>query len=177
MDFIAIDFETANFKRNSACSLAVTVVENNQVVDELYSLINPPGPFKPQNIAIHHITPDQVKDAPTFDQLWQVIAQFFTPDHLVIAHNLTFDKSVLKQTLAYYQLPMPQFLTLDTLRTSRHFFPELANHKLNTVCDHLNVELAHHHNALDDSLACANLLLKQRAEFGEAKLAPFIKPA
>ena len=39
MNFVAFDFETANAKRNSACSLALTVVQNNQIVDELYSLI------------------------------------------------------------------------------------------------------------------------------------------
>lgn len=33
-DFIAIDFETANRNRNSACSLALIVVEENQIVNK-----------------------------------------------------------------------------------------------------------------------------------------------
>ena len=35
MNFIAMDFETASAKRYSACSLALTVVRNNQITDEL----------------------------------------------------------------------------------------------------------------------------------------------
>lgn len=32
MDFVAIDFETANEKRNSACSIGLTVVKNNKLL-------------------------------------------------------------------------------------------------------------------------------------------------
>ncbi|CAI2581589.1 hypothetical protein AKUH4B406M_04750 [Apilactobacillus kunkeei] len=39
MNFVAIDFETANNQRASACSLALTVVRDNKVVDEFYTLI------------------------------------------------------------------------------------------------------------------------------------------
>ncbi len=38
MNFIAFDFETANAKRSSACSLALSVVRDGQIVDELYSI-------------------------------------------------------------------------------------------------------------------------------------------
>ena len=33
MNFIAMDFETANGKRYSACSLALTIVRNGQIAD------------------------------------------------------------------------------------------------------------------------------------------------
>ena len=50
MNFIAIDFETANEKRASACSLGMTIVKNGQVVDELYYLIKPKElRFSPMN--------------------------------------------------------------------------------------------------------------------------------
>ena len=61
MDFVAFDFETANAKRNSACSLALSVVRNGQIVDEFYSLINPQAEFAPTNIRIHGIRPADVK--------------------------------------------------------------------------------------------------------------------
>ena len=34
MDFVAIDFETANEKRNSACSIGLTVVKDNKIALE-----------------------------------------------------------------------------------------------------------------------------------------------
>ena len=40
----------------------------------------------------------------------------------------------------------------------RRLLPELPNHKLNTICDYLGVDLDHHH-AGSDSRACAEILL------------------
>ena len=70
MNFIAIDFETANPKRYSACSLALTVVKNNQIADQFYSLIKPDTDFSWRNIQVHGITEKQVQNAPSFPELW-----------------------------------------------------------------------------------------------------------
>ena len=40
-NFAAIDFETANNERTSACSIGVVIVRGGEVVDEYYSLIHP----------------------------------------------------------------------------------------------------------------------------------------
>jgi DNA polymerase-3 subunit epsilon len=175
LNFIALDFETANAKRYSACSLALTVIRNSKVVDEFYTLIKPDTPFSWRNEQIHGIHTQDVATAPDFPTVWPHIASFFQRDRLVIAHNATFDNSVLKNTLAHYQIQQPTYLTLDTLRTSRQLLPDLPNHKLNTVCDALNIDLEHHHNALDDSLACANILLYQLQQFGPNALKQYVK--
>ena len=175
MDFVAFDFETANAKRNSACSLALTVVEDNYITDRFYSLINPQSDFFWRNVQIHGITADMVSNAPTFEQLWPHIAGIFRPDRLLVAHNATFDCSVLKQCLLSAVLDLPKFNVLDTVKTSRHFFADFPNHKLDTMCSQLDIKLDHHHNANDDALACAEILLFQERKFGLEKLQPFIK--
>lgn len=175
MNFIAMDFETASAKRYSACSLALTIVRNNQITDEFYSLINPQTPFSWRNTQIHGLHEQDVRDAPTFAELWPHIQTFFTPEKLVIAHNATFDNSVLKKTLEHYNIMPPVYKTLDTLRTSQKLLPQLPNHKLNTVADALNIQLNHHHNALDDAQACADILIYQDRKFGSNELKPFIK--
>lgn len=175
MNFIAMDFETASAKRYSACSLALTVVRNNQIIDEFYTLINPQTPFFWRNIQIHGIHEQDVQDAPTFPEVWEHIQPFFTPEKLVIAHNATFDNSVLKNTLQHYGITPAHYLTLDTVKTSRAFYPQLMNHRLNTVAEALQIDLHHHHNALDDAQACANILIHQVQQFGPAQLQRFIK--
>ena len=40
MNFIAMDFETANRYPESACSLALVMVRNNKIVDRFYTVIN-----------------------------------------------------------------------------------------------------------------------------------------
>lgn len=175
MDFVAIDFETANAKRNSPCSIALSVVENNQIVAEFYSLIKPDTEFSWRNIQIHGITENDVKDAPSFPELWPHIKSFFTPDKLVVAHNAPFDVSVLKRTLEFYGIPQPTFNVIDTVKTSKDFFTDFENHKLDTICHNLNITLKNHHNALADCVACAQILLYQTKRFGEQHLAKYIK--
>lgn len=174
MNFVAIDFETAAGQRYSACSLALAVVRHSQVVDEFYTLINPQTKFSWRNVQIHGIHQQDVADAPLFPEVWQHINQFFTPNQLVIAHNNSFDNSVLSATLHHYGIASPAYLTLDTVKTSRHFLPELANHKLDTVCRALHINLHHHHNALDDAQACANILIAENKQYGPQEIRRFI---
>lgn len=163
MDFIAIDFETANEKRNSPCSLGITVVKNNEIVKEKYWLIKPKEVrFAPMNIWIHGIREEDVIDAKEFHELWNELMPYFD-NTLVIAHNASFDISVLRKTLDLYNLPYPTFNYCCTMIMSRNFFPYLDNAKLNTVNNHLGYEFKHHHASADAS-AAANILLKIREE-------------
>lgn len=175
MNFVSMDFETANGHRSSACSLALVLVRDNQIVDSFYTLIDPQESFNYRNIQIHHIHPEDVAGAPTFDQVWPHIQPLFDNSHLVAAHNASFDNSVLKNTLANYDIVVPKYLTIDTLKTSRKFFPQLPNHKLNTVSDELNIELTNHHNALADSVACAEILMRTEQQFGTEQIKKMVK--
>ncbi|WP_071131643.1 3'-5' exonuclease [Enterococcus timonensis] len=174
MNFLAMDFETANFQPYSACSLAMVMVKNNQEVGKFYTLIKPPTSFAPRNIAIHGITPAMVRTAPTFAEVWPEIARLFQPEHLIIAHNAPFDNGVLNSCLTEADLPLPQFLSLDTVKTSRKFFPEWPNHRLPTCCESLGIDLTNHHDALADARACAEILLKEQDLFGTNSLKKFI---
>ena len=87
MNFTAIDFETANYQPNSACSLALIVVRDNHIVNQFYTLINPEHHFEARNTAIHHITASMVVDAPKFPTVWPHIAPLFTAKQLIVAHN------------------------------------------------------------------------------------------
>lgn len=173
MNFLALDFETASSQPHSACSIALTMVRENKIVGEFSTLIKPDTPFSPHTINVHHITPDMVQDAPTFSQVWPVIEQYFNPNSLIVAHNAAFDNRVLSACLAYSGFAQPTYLTLDTVRTSRACYKSLPNHKLNTVADYLNISL-NHHDALDDSRACALILIHQATHFDLSLLKPFV---
>lgn len=175
MNFIAFDFETANYQKHSACSVALVMVQNNQIVGEYYSLIKPETDFHWKNIQIHGIRPEDVVEAPTFPEVWQEIKHYFQAQRLIVAHNATFDCGVLKGCLDYYNLEQPHYLSLCTVRTSRKLFPEFENHRLNTVSDRLGITLDNHHNALADSLACAEILLYQANHFGTEPLKKLVK--
>ena len=77
MNFVTIDFETANQMPQSACSVGLARFdESGQVLDTFYSLMKPPlgyDRFFGRNIEIHGIRPADVKDAPDFGYLWPEI--------------------------------------------------------------------------------------------------------
>ena len=54
-DFAAIDFETANGRRTSVCSVGVVVVRDGEVVDTFYSLICPRPNFYSRFTTAHGI--------------------------------------------------------------------------------------------------------------------------
>lgn len=158
MDFVALDFETANEKRHSPCSLGICVIENNEVALEKYWLIKPHElRFSPMNIWIHGIREGDVVNEAEFNVLWEEIHPLLE-GKLVVAHNAAFDMSVLRQTLNLYNLPYPTFDYCCTMVMSKHFYSYLENAKLNTVSKHLDFQFNHHH-AGADALACANILL------------------
>ena len=109
MDFIAIDFEIANNKMSSACSLGMAFVDNHKIVDEKYFLIQPPEmEFDRKMVEIHGITPDDVQNAPTFHMVWEEIQHYFQ-ENTIIAHNAHFDMSVLHSCLTKYSIDLPEF--------------------------------------------------------------------
>ena len=67
--FAAIDFETANHSRDSACALGVVIVEHGRIVRRLHQWIRPPS-REFTFTYIHGLSWDDVKDAPRFDAVW-----------------------------------------------------------------------------------------------------------
>ncbi|WP_346355737.1 3'-5' exonuclease [Azotosporobacter soli] len=169
MDFVAIDFETANAKRNSACSLAAISVADGTIAREAYSLIRPPEMrFDAKNIDIHGITPQMVAEKPTFDQLWDRI-RLHLEGQWVLAHNAAFDISVLRNMLETYALPLPQMQHLCTVKLARRVWPGLASYRLSALADQFGIQFCHH-NALQDARTCAQIVLLAQQEAGVATL-------
>lgn len=158
MDFTAIDFETANSSRSSACALGLVQVRNGVVTAEYDWLIDPRQRFDGMNISIHGITPSMVKGKPTFAELWPTIEPLLQGE-IVIAHNASFDMSVLRYCLDDSLFSYPDFKYMCTYLLGKKMLQELPSHKLNVVSEHFGIRLKHH-DALDDARASALILLK-----------------
>lgn len=152
--FVAIDFETADPKRDSACAVGIVVVDKGEIVDRAYRLIRPPRKkFNPFCVRVHGIHWEDVCDEPSFGEIWPELEPLFTGADFIVAHNASFDKSVLHTCCkkADYAPPVQPFLC--TVQLSRKTW-ELASNKLNAVCEFLDIRLNHHH-AGSDAEACA----------------------
>lgn len=167
-DFVAVDFETANGNLNSACSVGLAAVQNLEIVETEYFLIRPKNlHFDEENINIHGITPDSVKDAPLFPEVWEQVQQYFK-NNIVVAHNAHFDMSVLKRCLIEHELDIPHFNYLCSIPISTCACRgQSVGISLKDRAEHFGISMNGHHNALSDAKICANLVImsvKRRRE-------------
>jgi len=165
--FTVIDVETPNASQNSICSIAILHIEDNQITFAKEYLINPEARFDNMNMSIHHITPQMVENAPTFPSIWNDIKHFFT-NGVVVAHNATFDLRVITKTLASYDIAVPDFQYICTLKKARRNISKEAygSHKLNVLCDAYHIDLGRHHDAMCDTKACKSLFELFEVEYG-----------
>jgi len=161
--FIAIDFETANNERNSACALGIVVVENLIITDQYSTLIKPPTSYFTFT-NIHGITWQDVQDQPSFKELWPKIKNYLRDIDFVVAHNITFDKAVLEACCYYYNIQIPELKYECTCQLSRNRL-KLSSNALDSVSNYYGIELDHH-NALSDTLACAKIMINFLKEDG-----------
>jgi DNA polymerase-3 subunit epsilon len=158
--FAAIDFETANNARDSACAVGVVIVENGCIVDRLHALIRPPSrAFLFTHI--HGLSWDDVKGAPAFDVVWVGLARELAGVEFLAAHNAPFDKGVLGACCETYGLAQPTLPFVCTVRLARAQW-DIRPTRLPDVCKHLDIDLCHH-QADSDAEACARIVMAAQA--------------
>lgn len=176
MHCIAIDFETANSSRSSACAVGVVVIRDGEIVDTRYSLIKPHedhSQFHPYNVAIHGIKPEDVTDEPEFPAIWSDLHPLLTSG-IVVAHNASFDMSVLRHSLDLYNLRFPNLDYTCSCIIAREAWPTLLSYSLPIVAKHLEIELEHH-QALSDAKACGLIACRACKDAGAGSLEDLAK--
>lgn len=170
-NFIAIDFETATRRMNSACSIGIAIVENGQVVDTFYSLIKPPDNcYDPNNTLIHGITENDTLDAPDFDRVWFKINKYFGP-YPVLAHNAYFDMSVLSMCCNERYIKPDNFKYIDTMHLAKNIVP--GSRSLVNCANYFEITIGDHHNAAVDAVICAEIALACLKHSSETDLLRF----
>ncbi len=161
MNFVSLDFETANHSRVSICAAGMAVFEDGKLTETPYWLVRPPkghGWFREDFIEIHDLTHLDVLDAPEFPAIAPEFLARLTRADIVIAHNATFDIGHLRATLNHFGLPRPEFDYVCTCQLARRVWPELPSHSLNALAAHIGHQFNHHH-AQADAEAAGRVLL------------------
>lgn len=159
IDFCAIDFETATHEKNSACEMGICVVENGKIVQTKTWLIKPPSfpYFNKYNIEIHGIRPEDVSNAPTFDEIWYE-AEKMLYGNLMIAHNAAFDAGVLRSCLDYYGIFKPKLKYLCSIQIAKKSWKYLPKFGLKSLAEYHRIQF-NHHRAGADAEVCAKISL------------------
>lgn len=158
LDFLAIDFETANFHRSSPCSVGIAIVRNGEVVDSIEELIHQEL-FDPFNVSIHGITPRDVVDARPFPIVWDWLNRQIG-DLPLVAHNASFDTGVIRDALSDAMLPWPSLTYACTLVMGRQTY-DLPSYRLPYVAEAagLKYDPKLHHKAVHDATLSAQIML------------------
>lgn len=156
--FVALDFETANGKRTSICSVGMVKVIDNQITESFHTLINPQVYFSKKNINVHGINPEDVIHAPQFDYVFPYMLQFIA-NLPVVAHNAAFDMNVLHQSLKQAGIITPDLTYFCSYQLAKRTI-DAPRYGLKHMMDFYNLDFHGHHDALNDAKACAMITFR-----------------
>lgn len=160
LDFTAIDFETANGSRASACQVGLTKVRGGRVVETAGWLIRPPAghdAFLEWNTRIHGIREEDVVDALGWDEQIEDLIGFAGED-ILVAHNASFDMGVLRAACEVTRYDLPAYRYACTLQVARKVY-QLPSYRLPVAAEAAGFSGFAHHDAIADALACAHILI------------------
>ncbi len=160
LTFNAIDFETANSFQGSICQVGIVHVLDGKIVEQWQSLVNPMDDFHQRNIAIHGIQKTDVKDSPTYPQVYEEMRDRLQGE-VLISHS-HFDRNAMKRANEHYELHEIDVTWLDSLMIARRTWPELrklGGHNLKNLAEHLNISFQHH-DALEDAKTVAEVIVQ-----------------
>ena len=118
ISFVAIDFETANHSRDSACAVGLTAVRRGRIEVTQSFLIRPPDS---QFVFtwIHGLRWEDVRASPTFGELWPTLQSWIDNAEFIAAHNAPFDSSILGACCVTYGIPVPRVPFTCTVQLAR----------------------------------------------------------
>ncbi len=154
--FVALDFETADSGRDSACALGLVRVEAGRVTRREQRLIRPPRK-RFQFSWVHGLDWEDVEHEPPFGEVWTELAPLLEGAEFLAAHNASFDRSVLEASCAAAHLTPPPLPFECTMRLARRLW-QIRPTRLPNVCTKLGIPLRHH-DAGSDAEACARILI------------------
>ncbi|WP_088005961.1 PolC-type DNA polymerase III [Indiicoccus explosivorum] len=156
--FVVFDVETTGLSAayDTIIELAAVKIKGGNIVDKFESFANPHHPLSATTTDLTGITDDMVKDAPEVEEVIRKYHEW-AGDHIMVAHNASFDMGFLYQSYKKFGIDTVH-ATIDTLELARMLYPDMKNHRLNTLAKKFNIELTQHHRAIYDTEATAYLL-------------------
>ena len=154
--YVTFDLETTD-KDVEVCGVvevgAVRVVQG-EIVERFHTLVQPYRPITPGASAVHGYTDGDVRDAPSFAEVWPEL-RAFVGDDILIAHNgQQFDIPVLRR-LAAGLAGMDSLVFYDTLPLVRSLSRDSA--KLEDLALRYGIDRGRAHHALDDAVTLAQV--------------------
>lgn len=172
-NYIVFDTETTGLdpNNNEIIEYSFLKYENHKLVDKLSSLVKPSTPIPEFITKITNISNDMVNDALPIDDNLDSIVEFIN-NQVIIGHNILFDIKFLESTIKRSPLELDRVHIdyIDTVSLARKCFPEVSNHKLETLKNYLNIDNVSHRSESDCEVTqivymkCVEKLIEQEVD-------------
>lgn len=170
MKYAITDIETtgSHASGNSIIEIGICIVEDDKIIEEFHSLLNPGVNLPPYITALTGIQTHMLEGAPTFEDIAEELSQIFE-DAIFVAHNVNFDYSFIKAEFDAVGLKFnpPR---LCTIKLARKAFPGLRSYGLGNLCRDLEITNDAPHRALGDARATTTLFYQAMARISEEDL-------
>lgn len=166
-EFVCLDCETTGLDivNDHIIEVAAVRFTFDGIIDSFETLINPGCPISLASQAIHHISDDMVKDAPSIEEVLPNVLQF-VEGHIIVGHGIGFDMEVLASAAQKKGIPcsLRGNKLIDTLRLAR-LYGESPVNSLDSLRQHFNIEWQGAHRAMADVQVNIEIFKKLSTKF------------
>lgn len=171
-NFCVLDTETSGLDKAEIVQIAI--IDSVYPQPLLNTLVKPVRPIPPSATAIHGITDEMCKDAPSWIDLAPKIKTILE-GKLLVVYNANYDRKMFHQTAERHGLPKTEWKEICEWHCAMNAFSEFYGEwndyhgnyrwqKLVTAAAHCGVTIADAHSALGDcymALAVTKHMLKE----------------
>ena len=164
--YVCIDLETTglNPKTDKIIEIGVVKVENNLIVEEWETLVNPGRKLEERIVSLTGIRDEQLSSAPMIEAVLPKLLEIIG-DHVLLGHSVLFDYSFIKKAAVNQKLSFEK-QGIDTLKIARKYLADLESRSLPCLCEHYGIGHSAH-RALQDAKATVELYRKLAEQFYE----------
>ena len=175
LKFAVVDVETSGGAgdQNRITEIGVVLLDGDEQVGQYHSLVDPGVPITPFVQNLTGITDEMVKGSPQFQAIAEEVSALLD-GRIFVAHNVMFDSKVLRTEMKRCCITFDP-PRLCTVKLSRKVFPGFPSYSLHNLTESLGLDDFRHHRAMDDTLACAEILKLAYGKIGPERLLKEVK--
>jgi len=160
---VSLDIETTGLdpKSDSVIEIGAVKFNENRVLDEFSTLINPRKPINSFITNLTGITNAMVMNAPLLADVYPEL-ETFIGDHPILGQNIGFDISFFQRYGGFKQNPV-----IDTYEMAAVLLPGAPRYGLGSLSYQLGVVLSDAHRAINDARATMGVYNKLYEKLGQ----------
>ena len=164
-EIIAFDLETTGLSAaiDRITEIGAVRIVGGELKDEFCTFVNPEKHIPERVTELTGIDDAMVADAPCEEEALRAFYSFCGNSKFLVAHNAGFDTSFLKAANKRLGWEFT-YEYADTVAMARSMYPDLKNHKLDTLGNYLKLAPFNHHRACDDARELALILVRMMEE-------------